>query len=600
MRPFSSPEGMALGSFIISVHDRGEPPPILFLGAGCSVSAGIPGVQDLLDSASRRFQTGFDSLEQLANYGPLARNNLVADILDQGLITEVHDTLAWLVARGYFDWILTTNWDQAIETSLGRFLGPKDFRTYIRPEISDESLCSVLDQSRPRVKLVKLHGDVYAGPLFKETELLSFSKDLTQRFESEIRRRGIIFLGYGLTEPRLFQFSDMQNIWLVDPYAENISARNVGTLGIPSQAIVKAEDGRFNNFLDGLCYAIGQARNGPSNGDSSSQIKHEIDETRRRLSVNFFSEARTDRLIGSLLNQIRRSFPAGDGGKQALIAFIEDPSAPGGAAVLSRVKRTRWLATLLDGYLVGTLTISGRSGWAEPRRAVTDISTELRSAEDIGSVILLDSVSFSGATLHIAREQLVERVPALVTADYACGLLVVSDVVRQELESAGFQVVAPDVLETGTAEVIFPWGWTRATSRVDPNEPNTPQWLGIQRFPYLPKPWGHLLSVSEHMRNPSVRILHLSRGERTSLHYHILRNETFVALDHNVRVQLGDEYIDLRLGQSITIQPTVPHSLIALDQPVRVLEVADGIYRQRNDIVRLEDVYDRSEFDGDQ
>jgi mannose-6-phosphate isomerase-like protein (cupin superfamily) len=334
--------------------------------------------------------------------------------------------------------------------------------------------------------------------------------------------------------------------------------------------------------------------------DSSPQAKHEIDEAKRRLSADFFSDSSTDRLIGSLLNRIRRTFPPGRGRKQTLIAFIEDPSAPGGAAVLSRARKTTWLATLLDGYLVGTLTISGRTGWAEPRRALTDISNEVRAAEDIGSVVLLDSVSFSGATLHIAREQLVARVPPLITADYACGLLVVSDVVREELESAGFQVIAPNILETGTAEVTFPWGWTRATSRVDPKELGPPQWLGIRRFPYLPKPWGHLLSVSEDMQNPSARILHISRGERHSLHYHILRNETFIALDHTVRVQLWDEYVDLRLGQSITIQPTVPHSLIALDQPVRVLEIADGIYRQRNDIVRLEDVYNRSELDGDE
>jgi mannose-6-phosphate isomerase-like protein (cupin superfamily) len=174
----------------------------------------------------------------------------------------------------------------------------------------------------------------------------------------------------------------------------------------------------------------------------------------------------------------------------------------------------------------------------------------------------------------------------------------VSDAVRHALEAAGFIVVAPEVLETGTVEVIFPWGWSRATGPVDPSYSDSHRWVGIQRFPFLPKPWGHLNSVSENLRNPSVRILNLTSGERTSLHYHVLRSETFITLDHTIRIRLWDRYVDLPLGQAITIEAMVPHSLIALDQPTRVLEVADGLYRQREDIMRLEDVYGRPKTDG--
>jgi hypothetical protein len=62
MRAFNSPEGIALGSFIISARDRQEPPPILFLGAGCSISAGIPGAKDLLEKASSQVHRQLESL----------------------------------------------------------------------------------------------------------------------------------------------------------------------------------------------------------------------------------------------------------------------------------------------------------------------------------------------------------------------------------------------------------------------------------------------------------------------------------------------------------------------------------------------------------
>jgi hypothetical protein len=83
-------------------------------------------------------------------------------MLDQSLITQVHDTLAWLVAAGYFDLILTTNWDQAIETSLGRFLDRKDFRTYIRPEIDPKATAQAMYQH------IKETGDLLMKELQEE------------------------------------------------------------------------------------------------------------------------------------------------------------------------------------------------------------------------------------------------------------------------------------------------------------------------------------------------------------------------------------------------------------------------------------------------
>jgi hypothetical protein len=66
-----------------------------------------------------------------------------------------------------------------------------------------------------------------------------------------------------------------------------------------------------------------------------------------------------------------------------------------------------------------------------------------------------------------------------------------------------------------------------------------------------------------------------------------------MALDSRMRVLLWDRYIEIKKHECIRIPPWIPHALIALDQPCRVLEMAEGHYDQGADIVRLDDIYGR-------
>ena len=91
----------------------------------------------------------------------------------------------------------------------------------------------------------------------------------------------------------------------------------------------------------------------------------------------------------------------------------------------------------------------------------------------------------------------------------------------------------------------------------------------------------------------SVHLISMDRGQKTSFHYHHIRNEIFMVLDNEAVIQMWDKFVRLRKHEAVRVPAGVPHRVIALDRPCRVLELAEGFFDQGRDIVRLEDTYPR-------
>lgn len=181
--------------------------------------------------------------------------------------------------------------------------------------------------------------------------------------------------------------------------------------------------------------------------------------------------------------------------------------------------------------------------------------------------------------------------------------MVVSAKTRKQLKADGWEVFYGRIHDEWI--LVCPWGVTRPTTPIlshglDCNsyvdeEPELSDaiFLPYRQFGYLPKPWGDQISVVEN-QPVSVRILEFDKGQRTSLHYHLLRDEVFIVLDDRIRVQLwGDRFRVLHQNESIRIRAGVPHSLIALEQPCRILEISSGLCDQEKDLFRIEDNYRR-------
>jgi Tfp pilus assembly protein PilF len=192
-----------------------------FLGAGCSVSSGIPAAGDLvrgqwlprlrdvcapeckdLDTWAKEQFPDYDPKNPAASYGavmerlflsPEERQREIENLCDGKFPGFGYAVLASLVAMqgGRFNVVLTTNFDDLMADGLYLF-------TQARPLlIHHESLASFIRPTRTRPLVVKLHGDNRLSPQNIADETKSFKDNIEKNVRTVLHDRGLIFVGYG-------------------------------------------------------------------------------------------------------------------------------------------------------------------------------------------------------------------------------------------------------------------------------------------------------------------------------------------------------------------------------------------------------------------
>ena len=77
------------------------------------------------------------------------------------------------------------------------------------------------------------------------------------------------------------------------------------------------------------------------------------------------------------------------------------------------------------------------------------------------------------------------------------------------------------------------------------------------------------------------------------MHHH--RSEHWIVVSGKARVHYGDEYIDLKVNQSTYHDKEVMHALENIsNEPLELIEVQVGVYLGEDDMVRFDDIYDRT------
>ena len=192
-----------------------------WIGAGCSISSGIPGAATLvsdrwlpqlqqvrgasgrdLDEWAGEMFPGYDSGNPAAMYGavmeelfiqPEARQREVEALCDGRFPGFGYAVLAALLARqdGLFNVALTTNFDDLIADAMYVF-------TEARPlVIPDEALAGFIRPTRMRPLVVKVHGDHRLSPRNTQTETATLKKGISEGIGDLLHDRGVIFVGYG-------------------------------------------------------------------------------------------------------------------------------------------------------------------------------------------------------------------------------------------------------------------------------------------------------------------------------------------------------------------------------------------------------------------
>lgn len=192
-----------------------------WIGAGCSISSGIPGAASLVSDRwlpqlqqvrgaselnaaqwAREAIPGHDPDDPGASYGtvmeelfiqPEARQREVEALCDGRFPGFGYAVLAALLARsdGLFNVALTTNFDDLIADAMYVF-------TEARPlVIPDEALAGFIRPTRMRPLVVKVHGDHRLSPRNTQTETATLKRGISEGIGDLLHDRGVIFVGYG-------------------------------------------------------------------------------------------------------------------------------------------------------------------------------------------------------------------------------------------------------------------------------------------------------------------------------------------------------------------------------------------------------------------
>lgn len=110
---------------------------------------------------------------------------------------------------------------------------------------------------------------------------------------------------------------------------------------------------------------------------------------------------------------------------------------------------------------------------------------------------------------------------------------------------------------------------------------------------YEERPWGAFWSLDRGPAHQVKRILVNPKG-RLSLQFHHHRAERWVVIEGTATVTVDGAILSVRPGGVVNIPKGAVHRLENLtSSPVEVIEVQMGTYLGEDDIIRLDDAYNR-------
>jgi mannose-6-phosphate isomerase len=105
------------------------------------------------------------------------------------------------------------------------------------------------------------------------------------------------------------------------------------------------------------------------------------------------------------------------------------------------------------------------------------------------------------------------------------------------------------------------------------------------------RPWGRFEKFNENQLC-TVKLIYINEGSRLSLQYHRQRWEQWKIIKGTTEIQIDEEILVVKQGQTVVIPKNAKHRIKALRGNSIVLEISYGKFDE-NDIVRLEDDYQR-------
>ena len=107
------------------------------------------------------------------------------------------------------------------------------------------------------------------------------------------------------------------------------------------------------------------------------------------------------------------------------------------------------------------------------------------------------------------------------------------------------------------------------------------------------RPWGSFYVINDQPKYKIKRI-EVNPRSRLSYQYHNGRAETWVIIEGKARVTINDKTLDYGQGDTLVIPKMAKHRVENITHETLILiEIQTGDYFDEDDIVRIEDDYNR-------
>lgn len=239
-----------------SRQESGEPPYILILGSGTSMTLGCSSMKRVVKAIAgsddmERFYETLDGLSSLERYVILKKY-----FAEAGTSPGYHH-LAEMIGQGFFDIVFTTNLDPFLKNSLAdEKLEATDFEVLICGERSGAETMDILKSAQPRVKIVKLHGDVPSRSFaFTPSEISLFGSE-GERVLRHYLSRDVIIVGHGPRDYDINRAIEREggSVWYVGqnpPPADDLVYQAMKARGTQAN-VISGECGLFDRFFGTL------------------------------------------------------------------------------------------------------------------------------------------------------------------------------------------------------------------------------------------------------------------------------------------------------------------------------------------------------------
>ena len=236
-------------------RESGTHPYVLVLGAGASVSSGTSLNRAVVERVVGKYDLeAFD--DYLTECSDDERFAILRDLVEGVSPSKGYQCLVELVRAGYFDVILSTNFDPLLEDSIAELpMRRRDYIFLVHGVMEPNLIADHLDNRIPRVKILKLHGDLfYRKFYYTGDEIKEFPPQISQALEIYLNKRDILIVGHGMRDTDINRCLKEQggSIWYVGPNPPNEEITHFMKLRKSGNNIISGKNGYYDSFFTQL------------------------------------------------------------------------------------------------------------------------------------------------------------------------------------------------------------------------------------------------------------------------------------------------------------------------------------------------------------